>query len=195
MQHHSKISVAALIVISSLLPWSHIQLQTFAQNESVKILIADAIEDLQNGDTNTALTHSNIASQELSSSAENSSSVVPALILLNDAMQDLQNGDIETAQTHLRLASERLDLSNNDTILSAVGPSKVSEKDTKNMTSLRTSIVPNPCPDGNYDGLCDAVSSSVESNTCNDNNFNGICEWYYDIKQHRLIQKQYEAIW
>ena len=63
--------------------------QTFAQtNESVKILIDDAIEDLQNNDTNTALTHSNLASQELSSQGVSSSD--SALVLIHDAIQDLQ---------------------------------------------------------------------------------------------------------
>jgi hypothetical protein len=62
---------------------------------SVKILINDAIEDLQNGDKNGALTHSNLASQELSSSAGNSSSVESAQVLLDDAIKDLQNGDTD----------------------------------------------------------------------------------------------------
>jgi hypothetical protein len=52
--------------------------QTFAQtNKSVGILITDAIEDLQNGDTNAALTHSNLALQELSSSVNEMSIDTP----------------------------------------------------------------------------------------------------------------------
>lgn len=65
MRHHSKILVAVLFVLNSLLPWFNLGPQTFAQtNESVGILIIGAIEDLQNGDTNTALIHSNLALQE-----------------------------------------------------------------------------------------------------------------------------------
>lgn len=111
MQYYGKILVAVLIVLISLSPGIYPQRQTSAQtNESVKILITDAIEDLQNGDTNAALTHSNLASQELSSSADTSSSISSARVLLNDAIQDIQNGNTNTALTHLNLASQQIGL-------------------------------------------------------------------------------------
>ena len=74
------------------------------------MLIKDAVEDLQNGDTNSALIHSNLALQEFSSSA-NASSSVGSVQLLNDTIQDIQNGDINTALTHLKLASQHFGLS------------------------------------------------------------------------------------
>jgi hypothetical protein len=181
LQEQSKVSLAVFIILISLLPWSFIQQKTHAQTgQSVMILITDAIEDLQNGDTDAALTHSNLALQELSSTG-NSSSIESAQLLLNDAIRDLENDDTGAAQTHLNLASQQLGVPSSATLL---------PPDIRNATTSQLAL--NPCPDGNYDGICDKVSSSVVSNTCNDNNFNGICEWYYDIKQQRLIQKQYD---
>ena len=55
-------SLIAFILLISLLPGSFIQQRTFAQTDhSVPLLITDAIEDLQNNDTNTALTHLHLA--------------------------------------------------------------------------------------------------------------------------------------
>jgi hypothetical protein len=60
--HRTKTLVGVLFSFISFLPVSFPLQQTFAQtNESVKILITDAIEDVQNGDTNAALSHSNLA--------------------------------------------------------------------------------------------------------------------------------------
>ncbi|HKG71920.1 MAG TPA: hypothetical protein VKA87_08475, partial [Nitrososphaeraceae archaeon] len=45
--YHSKLSVAVLVLSISLAPWFNLAPQAFAQtNESVKVLITDAIEDL-----------------------------------------------------------------------------------------------------------------------------------------------------
>lgn len=126
------ISVVVLVVLISLLPWFNLAPQTFAQtnNESVRTLITDAIEDLQNGDTNTALTHSNPALQELSSSANASSSIDSVRILLNDAIQNIQNGDTNTALTHLNLAGRQFGISRN-----AMSDSASIEETSENMTS------------------------------------------------------------
>ena len=100
---------AVLVVSISLLPTFYPLPKTFAQpNESVKILITDAIEDLQNNDTNTALTHSNLASQKLSSQGVSGSD--SALVLIHDAIQDILENDTDTALTHLSLVSEQLEL-------------------------------------------------------------------------------------
>jgi hypothetical protein len=89
LRHYSKISATLFVVIISLLTFN-LSPQTFAQtNESVGILITDTIEDLQNGDTNTALTHSNLALQELSSSANASSSVDSVRVLLTSNIETL----------------------------------------------------------------------------------------------------------
>lgn len=133
MHYYGQMSIALLIVLILLSPGIYSHRQTSAQtNESVKLLITDAIEDLQNGDTNGALTHSNLAPQELSSSAGNSSSVESAQVLLDDAIQDLQNGDTDAAQTHLNLVSQQLGILNNDTSSRPVDIAKTSDSITKN---------------------------------------------------------------
>jgi hypothetical protein len=77
-----KILFGVIFVFISLLPVSFPLQQTFAQtDDSVKILITDAIEDLQNNDTNTALTHSHLASQKLSSQGISSSLVLSSLMM------------------------------------------------------------------------------------------------------------------
>jgi hypothetical protein len=103
--------------------------QAFAQpNESIKILITDAIEDLQNNDTTTALTHSNLASQELTSQGVNSSD--SALVLVHDAIQDILKNDTDTALTHLSLVSEQLELPGDRSNKSAVSLNKTSALNT-----------------------------------------------------------------
>lgn len=105
-------------------------MQAFAQpNESVKILITDAIEDLQNNDTNTALNHSNLASQKLSSQGVSSSD--SALVLIHDAIQDILKNDTDTALTHLSLVSEQLELPGDGANKSAVSLNKTSALNTK----------------------------------------------------------------
>jgi hypothetical protein len=133
-----------IFVFISLLPVSFPLQQTFGQpNESVKILITDAIEDLQNNDTDTALTHSNLASQELSSQGISSSD--SALVLIHDAIQDLLNNDTDTALTHLILVSKQLEMSNDGATTSAVSLNKTSalnttliESQKENATSSET---------------------------------------------------------
>ena len=118
-----------LVVSISLLPTFYPLPKTFAQpNESVKILITDAIEDLQNNDTNTALTHSNLASQKLSSQGVNSND--SALVLTHDAIQDILKNDTDTALTHLSLVSEQLELPGDGANKSAVSLNKTSALNT-----------------------------------------------------------------
>jgi hypothetical protein len=81
-----------LVVLISFLPGFYPLQHTSAQtNGLIEILVKDAIEDLQNNNTNTALTHSNLASQKLSSQGVSSSD--SSLVLINDAIQDLLNND------------------------------------------------------------------------------------------------------
>ena len=123
MRYYGAISAAVLVVWISLLPVYSPLMQAFAQsNESVKILITDAIEDLQNNDTNTALTHSNLASQKLSSQGVSSSD--SALVLIHDAIQDILKNDTDTALTHLSLVSEQLELPGDGTNKNAVSLNK-----------------------------------------------------------------------
>jgi hypothetical protein len=83
--------------------------QTTTQNpDGARILINDAIRDLQNNDKNAALTHSKLAQQELTTSA-NSSVTDSARILVNDAIRDLQNEDVTAALTHLNLAIQQIE--------------------------------------------------------------------------------------
>ena len=129
MRYFGTISAAVLVVSISLLPTFYPLPKTFAQpNESVKILITDAIEDLQNNDTNTALTHSNLASQKLSSQGASGSD--SALVLIHDAMQDVLENNTDTALTHLSLVSEQLELPRDGANKSAVSLNKTSALNT-----------------------------------------------------------------
>jgi hypothetical protein len=129
LRYFGTISAAVLVVSISLLPTFYPLPKTFAQpNESVKILITDAIEDLQNNDTNTALTHSNLASQKLSSQGVSSND--SALVLIHDAIQDILKNDTDTALTHLSLVSEQLELPGDGANKSAVSLNKTSALNT-----------------------------------------------------------------
>ena len=129
MRYFGTISAAVLVVSISLLPTFYPLPKTFAQpNESVKILITDAIEDLQNNDTNTALTHSNLALQKLSSQGASGSD--SALVLIHDAIQDVLENNTDTALTHLSLVSEQLELPGDDANKSAVSLNKTSALNT-----------------------------------------------------------------
>ena len=129
MRYFGTISAAVLVVSISLLPTFYALPKTFARpNESVKILITDAIEDLQNNDTNTALTHSNLASQKLSSQGVSGSD--SALVLIHDAIQDVLENNTDTALTHLSLVSEQLELPRDGANKSAVSLNKTSALNT-----------------------------------------------------------------
>jgi hypothetical protein len=129
LRYFGTISAAVLVVSISLLPTFYPLPKTFAQpNESVKILITDAIEDLQNNDTNTALTHSNLASQKLSSQGVSGSD--SALVLIHDAIQDVLENNTDTALTHLSLVSEQLELPGDGANKSAVSLNKTSALNT-----------------------------------------------------------------
>jgi hypothetical protein len=129
LQNLNEISLVASILLISLLPGSFIQQRTFAQTgQSVSLLITDAIEDLQNNDTNTALTHLHLASQKHSSQGVNSSD--STIVLINDAIQDLLKNDTDTALTHLALANEQLELPGDIANKSAVNLNKTSALNT-----------------------------------------------------------------
>jgi hypothetical protein len=69
------------------------------QFQLAKVLLEDAIQSLQNNDTNRALIRLNLADQQISSSvAENLSSAQIIKVLLEDAIQSLQNNDTNRAR-------------------------------------------------------------------------------------------------
>jgi hypothetical protein len=163
-------------------------MQAFAQpNESVKILITDAIEDLQNNDTNTALTHSNLASQELSS--QGVSSRDSNLVLINDAIQDLLNNDTDTALVHLGLVNEKLESPSEDATTSAVSLNKTSELNTtlterqeENTTAAQfangTAIPEDMCTDNNDNGRCSLDAPRMPGYLCYDTDKDLYCDWF-----------------
>jgi hypothetical protein len=71
-----------------------------------KILVSDAIQSLQNGDSTSAISHLNFAKQQLAN--ENISSIQLVKILVSDAIQSLQNGDSTSAISHLNFAKQQL---------------------------------------------------------------------------------------
>src|SRR5215207_1138640 len=103
------ILLSALLI--SLLKISVPELDLMAQtNEGfVTVLIDDAIQNLQNNETSAALTHLNLAQQELETFANESSSVNVATVLIDDAIQNLQNNETSAALTHLNLANQQLE--------------------------------------------------------------------------------------
>jgi hypothetical protein len=69
-----------------------------------RMLVKDAMQSLQNGDTPGALNHLTLADQQLSTA--NTNGLV--MTLVKDAMQSLQNGDTPGALNHLTLADQQL---------------------------------------------------------------------------------------
>jgi hypothetical protein len=83
--------------------------QTLAANiEQVKILLNDAIQALQKGNTNSALGHLRLADQQIATTGNSSSSVQTTRTLTEDAIQALQKGNTNSALVHLRLADQQL---------------------------------------------------------------------------------------
>lgn len=179
--------VALLIISVSSLSGVYPTQQTFAQtNESVRILITDAIEDLQNNDTSTALTHSHLASQELSSQGVSSSD--SALVLIHDAIQDLLNNDTDTAFTHLSLLNQQLDLPSEGVTSSAVSLNKTPtsnatliEKQKENTT---TTVGKDQCTDNNLNGRCSLDQPKSAASLCTDINHDLYCDWFKPVNIH-----------
>lgn len=181
LQHRNKVSVIVFVLLVSLLTAFFPLQQTFAQtDQSVKILITDAIEDLQNNDTNTALIHSNLASQELSSQGVSSSD--SALVLINDAIQDLLNNDTDTALTHLSLVSKQLEILSNGATTSAVSLNKTSAVNTTLIESQRVNAIvtlgKDECTDNNLDGICGLDKPKSSAHVCSDANHDFNCDWF-----------------
>ena len=83
--------------------------QMLAANiEQVKILLNDAIQGLQRGNTNSALVHLRLADQQMAITGNSSSSVQTTRTLTEDAIQALQRGNTNSALVHLRLADQQL---------------------------------------------------------------------------------------
>jgi hypothetical protein len=185
--YHTKILVGVLLVFISCLPASFSLQPTFAQiNGSVKILIADAIEDLQSNDTNTALTHSHLASQKLSSQGVSSSD--SSLVLIHDAIQDILNNDTDTALIHLGLVNEQLETTDDGATTSAVSLNKTSSLNTmltetqeENATAAKpnaTALPEGDCTDNNLDGRCSLDVPKGPGYTCPDSDKDLYCDWF-----------------
>jgi hypothetical protein len=90
------------------------------QFQLAKVLLEDAIQSLQNNDTNRALIRLNLADQQISSSvAENLSSAQIIKVLLEDAIQSLQNNDTNRALIRLNLADQQISSSVAENLSSA----------------------------------------------------------------------------
>jgi Bacterial Ig domain/PKD domain len=97
---------------------------------SAKVLIDDAIQNLHNNDTTSALTHSNLAMQQLPTSPNNvSSSIDSARVLLTDAIENLRKNDTTIALTYLKLVDQQLQTNTTSVVNDAV-----------NMTSERANM-------------------------------------------------------
>ena len=74
---------------------------------SIKSLIEDAMQEIQNNDTSKALERMNLADQQLST-AGNTTSIQEVKVFTDDAIQLLQqNHDVNTALARLKLADEQ----------------------------------------------------------------------------------------
>jgi hypothetical protein len=75
---------------------------------SVKSLVGDAIQEIENNDTGKALERMNLADQQLST-AGNTTSIQEVKVFIDDAIQLLQhNHDVNTAVARLKLADQQL---------------------------------------------------------------------------------------
>jgi hypothetical protein len=199
-----------LITLVLLLPMSYFKQQGWAQtSESIKLLVTDAIEDLQNSNTDSALTHSNLALREAVSS-NGSSSVESARVLLNDVIQDLHSGDTSAALIHLNLAGQLLGVSSSNitsgtsnvnatsdgTVKSLASGSDNSDNSTTqvqdsqlaalNMTSpmqnATIALSKGECADNNFNGRCGAGSPISHAAVCLDSNQDYYCDWFKPVK-------------
>ena len=96
------------IAISS---YSLILILTITTNRSstlsIKSLIEDAMQEIQNNDTSKALERMNLADQQLSA-AGNTTSIQEVKVFIDDAIQLLQqNHDVNTAVARLKLAKQQ----------------------------------------------------------------------------------------
>ena len=75
---------------------------------SIKSIIEDAMQEIQNNDTSKALERMNLADQQLST-AGNTTSIQEVKVFIDDAIQLLQhNHDVNTALVRLKLADQHL---------------------------------------------------------------------------------------
>jgi hypothetical protein len=138
---------------------------------------------LQNNDTNTALTHSNLASQELSSQGISSSD--STLVLIHDAIQDLLNNDTDTALTHLSLVSKQLEISDDGPTTSAVSLNKTSALNTtlieRQKENATITLGKDECTENNLNGRCSLDKPKSAAHVCYDANYDLNCDWFRPI--------------
>jgi plastocyanin len=118
--HKACYSFLLLLLLMFIFPASVIMssnhhYEALAQNanslESEKVLIEDAIQDLQKNDTKSASMHLDLAERQLSLLPSNSTSIETATLLLGDANKDLKSNNSDAAILHLKLADKQISTS------------------------------------------------------------------------------------
>ena len=104
--------VFAVASVTTLFAYFHAQ-QATAQTESayieqLKVILNDAIQALQKGDTNSALVHLKVADQQSATTKDSLSQLQTSKVLIADAIQALQKGDTNSALVHLKVADQQL---------------------------------------------------------------------------------------
>lgn len=128
LPYHHKVLVILLLIslLTSSFPLRH----TFAQtNELVGVLVADAMEDLREGNIEAASVHVNLARQQISL-GENGSALE---FLLDDVINDLEQKDKEKAFVHLNLTQSLL----GSPVSSPIEQQKSKKNDTTSFRSQR----------------------------------------------------------
>jgi hypothetical protein len=96
--------------------------------ESTKLLLDDAIGDIQNGDNEKAILYLNLVNEQLMiTNADNTTALPNSItVLVNDAIERLQNGDSNEALLYLNLVNKQL-------------PSESSDKQTGFVPDIKSS--------------------------------------------------------
>jgi plastocyanin len=147
-------SILLSLVASSTMVVS-IKPAALAQNadslESEKVLIGDAIQDLQKNDTKSAAIHLDIAERQLSLFPSNLGSKEEIKLLIKDANEALGNNDTHTAILHLNIATKQISKPVEQLITNAtqssvqkVHPDLSTGPAIVNLTILNLAYHPNP---------------------------------------------------
>jgi len=100
--------ISASSIITLLYIPGHVAAQRPLSEATIKLLVIDAINALKSGNSNKALTHMNLADQELTAVLGNSTSTQTLKLLVKDAIQLLHSGDTDKSLAHLNLADQLL---------------------------------------------------------------------------------------
>jgi hypothetical protein len=100
------ISISFLCVLN--LQLSKAQQSSLSSSEPmIKVLLSDAIMELNNGNTTKTLQNLNIVNQMLAEINENSSSIQATKLLLQDAVESVRGGDSSRALVYLDLVGQQ----------------------------------------------------------------------------------------